>query len=131
MNWRLEMHRTKRNSGLAITRLIIILVIAGLIVAIGVPAFLTWQVSNIQKEAKETLRTLKTKQTFYKYEKNEYAKSIEALGYQPDSEHFTYSTDGKKCTATGKANTKVAGNVWIIDLMTGKITETVPIKKSD
>lgn len=124
------MYGIKRESGSALVRFIVTLVIVGLIAAIGIPTFLTWQVRYIQKEAKETLKTLKAKQIFYKYDKNKYAKSIEELGYQPDSEHFTYSTDGKKCTATGKAETKVAGNVWTLDLMTGKITEIVPVKKS-
>jgi type IV pilus assembly protein PilA len=110
----------------------IVVAIIGILAAIAIPNFMTYQCKAKQAEAKSVLGSIRALQEAYLVEFDTYADSTAKLGSieakgdpryaytitKGDEETFTATATGQDKTPSGK-NTGVKDDVWTID-ETGK-----------
>jgi type IV pilus assembly protein PilA len=84
-----------RKKGFTLIELMIVVAIIGILAAIAIPNFLTYQCKTKQSEAKTLLRNIRISQEIYFVRKNTYADDIDHIGFistKGDS-RYTYAID--------------------------------------
>jgi type IV pilus assembly protein PilA len=118
----------KNKKGFTLIELMIVVAIIGILAAIAIPNFMTYQCKAKQAEAKSVLGSIRVLQEAYLAEFDTYADttaklgSIKAKGDESryaytitgDEETFTATATGQEKTPSGK-KTGVDGDVWTID----------------
>ena len=110
----------KRNSkGFTLIELMIVVAIIGILAAIAIPNFMSYQCKSKQSEAKTNLGAIATSMESYNAEFNKYVacadlKALQTnIGWQPKgTPKYTYSTTtAAGITFTGTATATISGNV--------------------
>jgi type IV pilus assembly protein PilA len=123
----------KNKKGFTLIELMIVVAIIGILAAIAIPNFMTYQCKAKQAEAKSVLGSIRALQEAYLVEFDTYADSTAKLGSieakgdpryaytitaaaeaEGDEETFTATATGQEKTPSGK-KTGVDGDVWTID----------------
>ncbi len=118
----------KNKKGFTLIELMIVVAIIGILAAIAIPNFLTYQCKAKQAEAKSVLGSIRVLQEAYLAEFDTYADSTAKLGSiaakgdpryayaitEGTASAFTATATGQGTTPSGK-NTGVEGDVWSID----------------
>lgn len=115
--------RMKRNEkGFTLIELMIVVAIIGILAAIAIPNFLNYQCKAKQSEAKANLGTIRSMQEAYFAEYDEYAVTMNAIGFSSKGDaRYTYTTSSTNVTEdfTGQAisTTVKSGSTdtWTID----------------
>ena len=108
------------SKGFTLIELMIVVAIIGILAAIAIPNFLTYQCKSRQSEAKANLGSIRVGEEAYYAEFDSYSTDQQAIGFSikgsprygyvittPTSTEFT-------ATATGSVG-NVTGDVWTID----------------
>ena len=99
--------RLKNNSGFTLVELVIVMLIIGLLSAIAIPSFATYQARAKQAEATSVLSTVFGGEQAYYSEKDEYCDELLKVG-------FGMSGDAKHYDFTANSNFTVVNNgVWV------------------
>ncbi|MEE4356794.1 MAG: type IV pilin-like G/H family protein [Desulfococcaceae bacterium] len=109
--------------GFTLIELMIVVAIIGILAAIAIPNFLNYQCKSKQSEAKQALGTISKNQEAYLSENDEYAVTLDSLGFavKGDTTRYSYNittTDAtKNYTATASAADLKGTNddVWTMD----------------
>jgi prepilin-type N-terminal cleavage/methylation domain-containing protein len=89
------MSHIKRDRGFTLIELMIVVAIIGILAAIAIPNFMTYQAKARQSEAKVGLGGIFTTATSYFAENNTYSVLPSGLGYAPaGSPKYTFSYNG-------------------------------------
>ena len=121
----------KNNKGFTLIELMIVVAIIGILAAIAIPNFLTYQCKAKQSEAKSNLGNIRTMQEAYYAEHDSYASTMSGVGFSvknTSSARYDYTTTGGTTfTATATSNSNFAGvtDVWTIT-SGGTLTNTTP-----
>jgi len=110
----------KNNKGFTLIELMIVVAIIGILAAIAIPNFMSYQCKAKQAEAKRVLGNLRVLQEAYFAEYDTYANSTGALGAttpKGDPRYtYTVSGDANGFTATATASDgSLNGDVWTVD----------------
>lgn len=115
----------KNKKGFTLIELMIVVAIIGILAAIAIPNFMSYQCKAKQAEAKSVLGNLRTLQEAYFAEYDSYAANTAKLGFHTPSgtPRYTFATvgdaDGFTGTATAKDDVGLDGSgsndVWTID----------------
>ena len=89
--------RMKGNQGFTLIELMIVVAIIGILAAIAIPNFMTYQAKARQSEAKVGLGGIFTTATSYFAENGTYSVAPSGLGYSPaGSPKYTFSYNGSQ-----------------------------------
>ena len=113
--------------GFTLIELMIVVAIIGILAAIAIPNFMSYQCKAKQSEAKSNLGTLRTNEEAYKAEFDTYGSSLGAIGFTTTgSPRYTISLAAAATSFTATArSTRVAATVdsWTMD-EAGVLTNT-------
>ena len=119
----------KNNKGFTLIELMIVVAIIGILAAIAIPNFLTYQCKAKRSEAKGNLGSIKTQQAAYFAEYDNYTTNQTALGFDPQGQQrYTYTitsadTDAS-FTATATANLDEDATVDVLEMtQTGTLAD--------
>jgi type IV pilus assembly protein PilA len=111
----------KNNKGFTLIELMIVVAIIGILAAIAIPNFMTYQCKAKQAEAKSVLGSIRVLQEAYFAEFDKYANSTADLGnITPKGDpRYTYAVTGDAngftATATAISGKGVGDDVWTMD----------------
>ena len=110
----------RNNKGFTLIELMIVVAIIGILAAIAIPNFMTYQCKAKQSEAKSNLGNIRTMQEAYIAEYDRYSSSMTLVGFSTkgDSARYSYSTTGGASTFTATARAALGGtvsDVWTIN----------------
>jgi type IV pilus assembly protein PilA len=98
-------YRVKGQQGFTLIELMIVVAIIGILAAIAIPNFLTYQAKAKQSEAKVGLGGIFTTATSYFAENNTFVATGSQLGYAPaGTPRYEFSYGGTTINATGAAS---------------------------
>jgi len=121
----------KNKKGFTLIELMIVVAIIGILAAIAIPNFMSYQCKASQSEARTALGTLRVIQEAYYAEYDTYASDITntTLGFEmkgdrkyADPVPATNANNSLTATITGNAG-RMVGDVWTLSA-DGKITNT-------
>lgn len=98
------LHQVKNQKGFTLIELMIVVAIVGILAAIAIPNFLTYQARARQGEARVNLGAIFTSEVSYFGDNNEFTTDLLAVGWQPTgSPRFLYgfATDAPTPGGTG------------------------------
>ncbi|MEA2059526.1 MAG: prepilin-type N-terminal cleavage/methylation domain-containing protein [Thermodesulfobacteriota bacterium] len=103
--------------GFTLIELMIVVAIIGILAAIAIPNFLSYQCKAKQSEAKAALGSMKTQQVAYFAEYDEFAVSTDGVGFSIDADaRYTYSmaaaAPATNFTATATATINGNADAW-------------------
>ena len=109
--------RGNNSKGFTLIELMIVVAIIGILAAIAIPNFLTYQCKARQAEAKTNLGSLRVSQEAYYAEYDTYSVRSNIGFAIKGTTRYTYNTtpsgDGQSFTATaGGVEGRVAGDIW-------------------
>src|SRR5688572_20203026 len=100
---------------------VLLLPVLGIMAAIAIPNFVKFQCRSKQSEAKMNLKSLSIAQETFRLEKNEYARDLASVGFQPMGANVRYEyviVQAGPAAYVAQARGMrdgVAGDVWTID----------------
>ena len=108
--------RLRKSEGFTLIELMIVVAIIGILAAIAIPNFMTYQCKSKQSEAKTNLGGIGTAEEGYFAEYDIYSSVTARIGWKPKgTTRYTYAivsgTTTFTATSTG-ASAQVAGDVW-------------------
>jgi type IV pilus assembly protein PilA len=111
----------KNKKGFTLIELMIVVAIIGILAAIAIPNFMSYQCKARQTEAKTALGTLRTLQETYYAQEDTYTDNLTNLGFTlkgdqkyDDPVIASADADGFSASITGNAG-NVDGDIWTID----------------
>lgn len=106
----------KKQAGFTLIELMIVVAIIGILAAIAIPNFMSYQCKAKQAEAKSNLGNIRTAQEAYFAEYDTYSDDLDAIGFDTKGEpRYTYkTTGGDTFTATATGDDSVNNDVWTI-----------------
>jgi type IV pilus assembly protein PilA len=110
----------KSEKGFTLIELMIVVAIIGILAAIAIPNFLSYQKKAAQSEAKTNLGGIRTLQEAYAADHDNYATSLDGLGYSvKGTNKYTYgvsTADASSFTAIAQGKTgSITGDKWSMD----------------
>lgn len=114
---------TQKHRGFTFIELMLVVTIIGILAAIAIPKFLTYQCKTKQVEARKGLGALAKMQATYFAENEEYAADIDVLGFSmlaSEGGYYTYSILASerfewKAEARGVENLFPTEEVWTMN----------------
>ena len=108
--------RMRKSEGFTLIELMIVVAIIGILAAIAIPNFMTYQCKSKQSEAKTNLGGIGTAEEGYFAEYDEYSTTTTLIGWKPKGNtRYTYSIDAGTttfiATATGQS-AQVSSDTW-------------------
>ena len=115
----MKLHQSQ-NKGFTLIELMIVVAVIGLLVAIAIPNFMTFQCKSKQIEAKTNLGFIRNLEIGYEAEYSTYSSNATLIGFSTKGNtRYAYSivlnSTGYIATATGKPNTEISGDTWTIN----------------
>ena len=112
----------KNNKGFTLVELMIVIAIVGILAAIAIPNFLSYQKKAKTLEAKSILGDIRTMEEAYRAENSAYSNSLSTIGWTSPtgSTYYAYSvatptTTTFTATASGDIDGDAIADVWTID----------------
>lgn len=114
------LQKLRSQKGFTLIELMIVVAIIGILAAIAIPNFLSYQCKAKQSEAKSNLGSLRTNMEAYFAEFDVYPSTTTAVGFETKgTARYTYSITGGTSTFTATAALKTAINsitdTWTIN----------------
>ena len=108
--------RLRKSEGFTLIELMIVVAIIGILAAIAIPNFLTYQCKSKQSEAKTNLGGIGTSEEAYFAEYDTYKAATSNIGWRPKgSKRYSFTIAAASntflATATG-TSPQVSGDVW-------------------
>ena len=120
----------KNNKGFTLVELMIVIAIVGILAAIAIPNFLSYQKKAKTSEAKSILGDVRTMEEAYRAETDGYSSSLSQIGWTnpTGSTYYAYSvtaptTTTFTATASGDIDNDGVFDTWTID-QDGSLTHT-------
>ena len=110
----------KSEKGFTLIELMIVVAIIGILAAIAIPNFLSYQKKAAQSEAKTNLGTVRTLEEAYAADHDSYATSLDSLGFStkgtPRYSYGVSTADASSFTALATGSTgSISGDKWSMD----------------
>jgi type IV pilus assembly protein PilA len=118
--------QNKQSQGFTLIELMIVVAIIGILAAIAIPNFMSYQCKAKQSEAKGALGNIRTMQEAYFAEHTTYAHTTANLGFGLEGEQkYTYSITGSNATYTAYATANLDDDSSDLDTWTVNGTGTL------
>lgn len=119
------------SKGFTLIELMIVVAIIGILAAIAIPNFLTYQCKARQAEAKTNLGAIRVSQEAYYAEYDTYSSNIDALGFVvKGTSRYSYSITGGDAGFTATADGQIGqvdGDQWV---MTGDAEQQLDLENT-
>ncbi len=104
--------------GFTLIELMIVVAIIGILAAIAIPNFMTYQCKAKQTEAKSNLANIRTMQEAYNAEQDTYSDSYTLIGFSLKGDaRYTYNVTGTESTFDATATGTLSGSqdIWTMN----------------
>ena len=109
--------KLRKSQGFTLIELMIVVAIIGILAAIAIPNFLTYQCKSRQTEAKTNLGAIGTGNEAYFAENDSYAGTTQQVGFRPKGTvRYVYTITNSTSTFTATADgtqAQVLGDQWL------------------
>lgn len=105
------MRKLMQEKGFTLIELMIVVAIIGILAAIAIPNYMSYQCKAKQSEAKTMLGAIHTSEIAYQAEENSFTSDFTAIGFQTEgSPLYTYAVTANSNSFTAHADGTINGN---------------------